>query len=165
MVQDGFEAGGGQRILICGEQHDIPLARIAAERLNLGRSFGPCRSFGILRNQELVAVIVFSEFRHPNIEATIWSSTPRWATPPVLRAVMQYAFHQLGCKRITATTEATNQPAREFLCRLGFRQEGVHPDALPTGDAVSYGLLRIDAARWLAEDRSIERRSRRTVGT
>jgi RimJ/RimL family protein N-acetyltransferase len=46
---------------------------------------------------------------------------------------------------------ATNQPARAFLCRLGFKQEGIHPDALPDGDAVTYGLLRKDAARWLED--------------
>lgn len=145
-------------MLIHSPQYDIPLALLAGERLGIKRGWEKCRSFGVIRNQELAAVIIFSEFRHPNIEATIWSSTPRWATPAVLRAVMQYAFHQLDCKRITATTEATNQPAREFLCRLGFRQEGVHPDALPTGDAVSFGLLRIDAARWLAEGHPIVQR-------
>ncbi len=138
---------------------------LAGEGLGITRRWERCRSFGVIRGAELVAIIVFSEFRPPNIEATIWSSTPRWASPAVLRAVMQYAFQTLGCKRITATTRATNQPAREFLCRLGFRQEGVHPDALPDGDAVSYGLLRIDAARWLAEDTTLEGQPRRTVGS
>lgn len=142
-------------MLIHAPQHDIPLALLAGERLGINGSWSKCRSFGVVRQNELVAIIVFSEYRYPNIEATIWSSTPRWATPAVLRAVFQYAFHQLGVKRITATTEATNLPAREFLCRLGFRQEGVHPDALPTGDAVSHGLLRADAARWLAEDKPL----------
>lgn len=125
---------------------------LAGERLGIKRGWEKCRSFGVVRSNELVAIIVFSEFRHPNIEATIWSSSPRWATHHVLRAVLQYAFQTLACKRITATTEATNHPARGFLCRLGFRQEGVHPDALPTGDAVTFGLLRKDAARWLAEE-------------
>jgi hypothetical protein len=35
------------------------------------------------------------------------------------------------------------------LLRLGFRQEGIHTDALPMGDAVSYGLLAKDAAKWI----------------
>jgi RimJ/RimL family protein N-acetyltransferase len=51
---------------------------------------------------------------------------------------------------------ATNQPARAFLCRLGFREEGYHPDALPLGDAVTYGLLRKDAARWLEDKERVE---------
>lgn len=141
-------------MLIHSEQYDIPLAMLLGEKLGIRRGWEKCRSFGVIRGNEMAAIIVYSEYRHPNIEASIWSSTPRWATPPVLRVLLQYPFLQLGVKRITATTEATNQPARAFLCRLGFRQEGVHPDALPTGDAVTYGLLRADAARWLAEDTS-----------
>lgn len=142
-------------MLIHAPQHDIPLAILLGERLGLRRPWEKCRSFGVIRDAELVAIVVYSEYRHPNIEASIWSSTPRWATPPVLRALIQYPFLQLGVKRITATTEATNHRARGFLCRLGFREEGVHPDALPTGTAITYGLLRKDAARWLAEDTNL----------
>ena len=67
-----------------------------------------------------------------------------------IRAMLRYPFVQLGCARLTAVTPAQNRAARAFLARLGFRQEGVHPDALPGGDAVSYGLLARDAARWIA---------------
>jgi len=131
---------------------DAPLATYAAERLGLPpRRWDRCRSFGVMRGKDLVAVIVFHDYRWPNIEASIWSSTPRWATRHVLGAVMKYAFQQLDCRRITALTETTNQRARAFLCRLGFTQEGIHPHALPSGDAVTYGLLRENAARWMAE--------------
>lgn len=131
----------------------MPLATYAGERLGLSRRpWEKCRSFGIVRDGGLAAVIVFHDFRWPTIEASIWSATPRWATPAVLRVVMRYAFEQLACRRITAVTEATNQRARAFLCRLGFEQEGIHRDALPTGDAVSYGLLKAQAARWLTEE-------------
>ena len=67
-----------------------------------------------------------------------------------IRAMLRYPFVQLSCVRLTAVTPARNVRARAFLARLGFRQEGVHPDALPGGDAVSYGLLARDAARWIA---------------
>jgi RimJ/RimL family protein N-acetyltransferase len=65
-------------------------------------------------------------------------------------AILRYPFVQLRCARVTAVTQSQNARARGFLCRLGFRQEGVHPDALPSGDAVSYGLLARDATRWIA---------------
>jgi RimJ/RimL family protein N-acetyltransferase len=65
---------------------------------------------------------------------------------------MRYPFIQLGCNRITAITKAKNQPARAFLCRLGFHLEGVHPGVFLDDDAISYGLLRSDASRWLAEE-------------
>lgn len=142
-------------MLICSPEHDIPLAMLLGERLGMSRSWEKCRSFGIVRGSELAAIIVYSEYRHPSIEASIWSATPRWATPPVLRALLQYPFLQLGVRRVTATTEEGNAAARRFLERLGFRHEGTHPDALMTGTAVSYGLLRADAERWVVRSRAI----------
>ncbi len=127
------------------------LARWAGERLGVA-DFGPCQTIGVLRNGQIAAVAVFNNFRSPSIEITFVTADPRWATPDAVRAIIGYPFNQLGCKRLTAVTEATNQRTRAFLCRLGFRHEGTHADALPTGDAVSYGLLRKDATRWLIEE-------------
>lgn len=126
------------------------LVKWASDRLSL-KSFGPCTAIGVVHRNELVAVAVFNEYRHPNIEITFVTSSPRWASPQSVRAIFAYPFKQLGCRRITAITEATNQPARAFLCRLGFKQEGVHPDALPNGTAITYGLLARDAAPWLED--------------
>ena len=111
--------------------------------------WGPAKAIGVVRRHEVVAVVVYNQWRHPNIEASIASETPLWASREALRAILAYPFIQLRCKRVTATTEATNQRARAFLCRLGFREEGVHPDALTSGTAITYGLLARDAARWL----------------
>lgn len=134
---------------------DQAVARWAGERLRVA-DWGPCRAIGIVRGGDLVAGVVYSQYRHPNIEVSIATSARSWATPGAIRAIMRYPFVQLGCKRLTATTEATNQRARAFLCRLGFRQEGLHPDALPTGDAVTYGLLARDAARWIGAEEECE---------
>lgn len=127
------------------------LAAWAGQRLGIA-DWGPCKTMGVLRHGEIVAVAVFNQYRHPNIEISFVTANPRWATPEAVRAIMAYPFRQLRCKRITSTTEATNQRARAFLCRLGFSQEGYHPDALPTGDAVTYGLLARDAERWLGAE-------------
>jgi RimJ/RimL family protein N-acetyltransferase len=131
--------------------YDKELAQWAGARLGVP-DFGLSVAIGVARNSEIVAVALFNNYRHPNIEITFVTSTPRWATRQTIAVILRYPFKQLGCKRLTAVTEATNQPARAFLCRLGFTQEGYHPDALPTGDAVTYGLLAKDAARWVAEE-------------
>lgn len=135
------------------EEQRTTLVEWASDRLGL-KSFGPCQAIGVRHKDQIVAVAVFNQYLHPNIEITFVTSSPRWASPTTVRAILSYPFKQLGCKRITAITEAANQPARAFLCRLGFAQEGEHPDALTTGMAVSYGLLARDAARWL-EDKSV----------
>lgn len=130
---------------------DQALKRWAGEILGVS-DFGPSRTIGVWRQGRIVAVVVYHQFRYPSIEASIASIDPRWASRSVIREILRYPFVTLGCKRITAITEATNQRARAFLCRLGFHEEGIHPDTFETGDAVSYGLLRKDAARWLAEE-------------
>ena len=130
------------------------IAEWAGRQLGV-KDFGPCAAIGVLRNRELVGAAVFNHFEWPNIEITFCTSDKRWATPDVVRGIIRYPFLQLGCKRITAVTDDTNQLAIAFLCRMGFRQEGFHPDASPTGARVSYGLLRKDAEKWLTEDRIV----------
>lgn len=130
---------------------DEPLAKWAGDRL--GMEIGkPNTSIGVVHRNEIVAVAVFNNYRPPNIEITFVTSSPRWASPGAVKAIMRYPFKQLGCKRITAVIEATNQPARAFNCRLGFKLEGIHPDMFASGAAESYGLLLEDAQRWVAEE-------------
>lgn len=129
---------------------DRVVAKWAGDRLGID-DFGPCSTIGIMRNGRIAAAAVFSRYSWPDISITFIREDPRWATPDAVRAVFRYPFVQLGCKRLTALTEATNQPTRAFLCRLGFQEEGRHPDAFESGEGISYGLLRKDAARWLAE--------------
>jgi RimJ/RimL family protein N-acetyltransferase len=129
---------------------DRELARWAGEQLGIS-DFGPCVAIGVAHNGKIVAAAVYNQYRHPNIQVTFVTTSPRWASPGAVRGIIGYPFNQLKCRRITAITEATNQPARAFLCRLGFRAEGYHPDALPSGDSVTYGLLYCDAIRWITE--------------
>jgi RimJ/RimL family protein N-acetyltransferase len=131
--------------------HDRELSLWAGSRLGLG---GPVRgvdpiAIGVARADRIVAVALFSNFQPPTIEVTFVTTTPRWASREMIRGILAYPFLQLGCKRVTAVTETCNAPARSFLERLGFLQEGVHPDAFPSGEGISYGLLRRNAERWL----------------
>lgn len=135
--------------------HEGALSRWAGDRLGIDY-WGPCQTIGIIRHGKLAAVAVFHQFRKPSIEISFVTADKQWATPQTVRGILRYPFIQLGCKRLTAITEATNQSTRTFLCRLGFREEGYHPDSFESGDAVSYGLLRRDATRWLAEEKQCE---------
>lgn len=137
-------------MLLYGWNREI--AHWAGARIGID-DFGPCVSIGVIHHGEIVAAAVYNQYRHPNIQVTFVTSSPRWASPGAIRAILKYPFVQLGCKRITAITEATNQPARAFLCRLGFKEEGFHPDSLPSGDSVTYGLLACDAVRWIGAKR------------
>jgi RimJ/RimL family protein N-acetyltransferase len=128
--------------------YDEVLARWAGARLGIA-DFSPCATIGIAQAGNIVAVAIYNNYRPPNIEITFVSSTPSWASKGAVQAMLRYPFVQLRCSRVTAVTQAENMRARKFLRRLGFRQEGYHTGALPSGDAVSYGLLAEGAARWL----------------
>ncbi len=136
--------------------HDRAIARWAADQLEVQNWVGLTAGIGVIRNGAIVAGAVFYNHRPPDIEIAFVTTTRHWATPQVVRGILRYPFMQLGCKRLTALTEVTNQPTRAFLCRLGFREEGRHPDAFMSGDGLSYGLLRKDAARWLAEEKTCQ---------
>lgn len=108
-------------------------------------------TIAVLDKTGVIAVALFNRHVHPDIHVTFVSSTPRWAKRSVFKGILAYPFIQLGCSRITAITEATNQSTRTFLQRFGFQEEGHHPELFSSGDGVSYGLLRRNC-RWLGEE-------------
>ena len=140
----------GKPMLVYG--HDAAVSHWVGEKLGIS-DFGLCSAIGVWRDGDIIAGCVFSQYRPPNIEISFAASTPKWATRATIREILRYPFLELGCKRVTCITEATYQRACAFLCRLGFHREGVHPDVFLSGDAITYGLLRKDADRWLAEVR------------
>jgi RimJ/RimL family protein N-acetyltransferase len=122
--------------------------------------WGKCTAIGIVLENELIAGVVFNNFRWPSIEASIASSTPRWCSRRNLAAIFAYPFRQLDCRRLGAMTGVTNQPTRAFLCRLGFREEGICRQFLPpsaansAGDAAIYGMTPAEC-RWLSPSSSL----------
>lgn len=104
------------------------------------------------RSGELLAVAFFNNYRHndKDIEFSIVAATPRWATPGNIRAILHYAFVQLGVQRLTAHTAKSNKHVRRLMERVGARLEGVHPKGhLGKSTRLSYCLHREDAGRWL----------------
>ena len=138
---------------------DKAVARWVGERLGL-EDFGQYTAIGIVDDQSIIGGAVFNNYRHPNIEVTFATSTPRWCSRSILRGIFAYPFLQLKCSRLTAVTEAKNQSVRTFLLHLGFREEGQMRRAFPNGeDAVIHGMLR-EECRWLEESRqNVQRRN------
>jgi RimJ/RimL family protein N-acetyltransferase len=128
---------------------DVAVAEWVRRRIPDGiDAWGPCRAIGIARGNELIAGIVYNNFRWPSIEASIASIEPGWCSRRNLAAAFAFPFRQLGVRRVGASTAAANAEVRRFLLRLGFRQEGVMRQALKSGDAVIFGMLEPEC-RWL----------------
>lgn len=112
--------------------------------------FGPSTATGVLVDGELIAGIVYNEFRGYDLSMHVSASSPKWASRKIVGTLLAYPFAQLGCVRVTAMISATNDRARKLLRQLGFHVEGFHPLALyGREDALSFGMLRADAARWI----------------
>lgn len=116
---------------------------------------GMYQAFMVVNDQnDLVGAATFTNQRGTvDIEMSGASETPFAWRPHVCKAILGYAFDQLGCVRISCITVKGNRKARTFLEGLGFQLEG----NLRLGydgrrDALIYGLLRSEC-RFLTDER------------
>lgn len=118
---------------------DERVARFLSERL--GTALCPPYSLmGIERDGEIVAGVLFNQFEGANVHVSIAGSG--WGRD-FIKAVGRYVYDQLGCLRMTITTE---QPAViDYAVRLGGEVEGLMRDHFGEGrDAWIIGILRKD---------------------
>lgn len=112
-------------------------------------SFGDSTALGVIRHGQLVGGVVFHNYRGHDIEISIASATPLWASKKTFATLYGYPFNQLGVARITCITSRKNKVVRRLAEASGFKLEGTHRKAFDGQiDAMSYGLLREDC-RWL----------------
>lgn len=122
--------------------HDAEVIEWVGKRLDCNFE-STDKAIGIARNGKIVAGVVYHNYRPGfNIEMSIASITPRWATKEVLRALFSYPFIQLGLPRVTGIAARDNASVRRFDERLGFVKEGIMRNAHSDGDAVIYGMLK-----------------------
>ena len=72
----------------------------------------------------------------------------RWMSKELLWYAFYYPFIECGCKRVTGLVAESNDEARRFDERIGFRIETKLKDAAPDGDLLVYVMYR-DECRWL----------------
>lgn len=127
-----------------------------ASKLPIVRDWGPSECIGVFRNDQLIAGVVYNNYRRGwDIEMSIASTSPKWATKQVIGVLLAYPFEQLGVHRVTATTESSNHHARQFLEKIGFKHEGTIREAFPEDDAAIYGLLKSEytKSKWYGKEK------------
>ena len=68
------------------------LSILAANRLQAG-SFDPCQCLAIMDKSKLAGVVVYSNYRHPNVEVSFFCDDPRWAVNRrLINEVFAYPF-------------------------------------------------------------------------
>jgi len=126
---------------------DAQIARWVGERSKV-YDFGPCRAIGVVREGNIVAGVVYSNFRSGNIEATLAADDPRWCSRGVLRGLFRYPFVQLGCRRITCIVAADNPRSLKLCLGLGFALEGRCRQVFGSVDGLICGML-ADECKWI----------------
>ncbi len=130
---------------------DEAISEIVRQRIPHLREqgFGPHTAFGIVHKGDLVGGVVFNYYRGFDVHFTVIMEKVAPVGRSTIRALFEYAFDQLGVKRITSITGRKNKKARKALAFLGFREVGVaHRGLDGFEDAFIYEMLK-ENCKWL----------------
>lgn len=119
------------------------LLRWAAERIGLIRFKPDAKAFGVMRSGQLCAVVVWDTFSEVDCCMHVASTGDgHWLTRNVLIQAFGYPFMDLKLRRITALIPAKKTGTIRFNEHLGFKLEGLCPEAMPDDDIQIRGMLR-----------------------
>lgn len=111
-------------------------------------NFGPARAIGITTNKNFLGGVVYHKLANENVEMTIATQSPRWATRAHIRDLFAYPFLSLKVTRISTIVASDNQRAIDMNTRLGFVREGVLREFFKPHDAVVFGMLQ-NECEWI----------------
>ena len=99
----------------------------------------------VLRGEELLAVVIYDNWRGTDITLTVAAESPRWITKETAATLLTYPFTTLNVSRITALARKDNKRSRRLIRGMGFKEEGCVRCADYDGaDMILYGLTRQD---------------------
>ena len=108
------------------------------------------QSIAVHRGGVIRGGVVYTGFIHASIMVHMAGSEDNWATRDFLWMVFDYAFNQLGVRKLIGLVASSNTRAISVDLRLGFRLEGRLTDCLPdpNDDLLILTMLKRDC-RWL----------------
>lgn len=130
-----------------GMSHE--LGEIIAERLWLDYRPGKDNCMGLFRDGRALGGILFKEYNYVNIEVHwLHFEGDHWLGKRSLWAICDYCFNQLGCERMTAYQNTSNEHLMKLMDKLGFRLEATQYGYFPDGDRACF-VMRRDTCPWL----------------
>lgn len=112
-------------------------------------------AIGWLRDDEVVAGVIYEHFTGASITATIANAPGAVLVPGFMRAIFKYPFQQLGVNVIIAFVSESNWKSRNLLEKMGFTQETKVIGAYPDGDMLIYTMSAAQC-RWLEKENGQE---------
>lgn len=125
--------------------NDVVVSRWVAKRLGFEAWVGSHVGIGVLNKtgNVLIAGVVFHGYDGNNIFETFAADTPSWCRRGILKALFDYPFEQLGCRRITSVIDIENERSIRVTEGLGFKREGILREGGQDGrDAILLSLLK-----------------------
>ena len=89
----------------------------------------------------ILAGFVFNVWTEHDIEISLAADR---LSLTLMRAVSDYVFNQLGCRRVTCRTRADNISAQRLLARVGAEPEGRQRGYFGDCDALLYAIMKED---------------------
>lgn len=93
--------------------------------------------------------VVFCNYLVGSLTMHMAGTGNNWGTPDFLWLVYEYAFHQLGCRKVIGLVAADNALAIRINTKMGFREEARLADMTADGGDLLIMSMRRDDCRWL----------------
>lgn len=125
------------------------VSRFVADRVDAA-PFKDFAAIGLESDGELIAGVVFDGKFGKSIMMHVASNGSRhWMTPAYMAACFGYAFNQEQVNLIVGLVRADNVDAQRFDEHLGFKRNGLLPQACTDGtDLIVYGMQK-DQCRYI----------------
>ena len=99
-------------------------------------------AIGIMEDGELTAGVMFDRYNKASICIHIASIGKLWLTRKFLNVCGDYAFRQLGVKKVLGFINSSNTKSIRFAEHIGFILESTILDAAPDSDLLIYSLTK-----------------------
>lgn len=125
-------------------EHGYAIAQAA------GCNYNPAVDVVISRTEsdELYGGVIYQNYTGTSIGVHMAGFNPHWGNRDLLWVIFDYAFRQLGCKKVFGQLPASNTKALEIDLKLGFKIVTTIDDVFPDGALIVVALDR-DDCRWL----------------
>lgn len=101
------------------------------------------------KDGELLGGVIFTAYTGASIHLHMAGFIDKWANRDLIWCVFDYAFNQLGCRKVFGQVPETNRKALEIDQKLGFKIVTKIDDVFPDGGVYVLSMDRKDC-KWLS---------------